>query len=164
MKTTLDFDITKAARQIAEAELSLWPRVAHGAVLMAALVMTIIVAALWLTEPDLPLRTRAALAVLAVIGATWISYASWVLTQRRVLFARQRVVGGWLALAFTSLFTAGAFAMGILAEAAAGLAAGGLGLGLVAISALLLARARRRLSGLLDRRHALEAMRGESAL
>lgn len=164
MNATLDVDFTKTARQIAEAELSLWPRIAHGALLAVALAMTVVVAALWLTEPDLPLRTRMALAVLAVIGAIWTGYAAWVLTQRRVLFARQRVVAGWLSLVFTSLFTVSAFGMGIAADAAAGFAAGGLGLGLVAVSALLLARDRRRFSALLERRRALEALRAGSSL
>lgn len=164
MNATPNADVTETARRIAEAELSLWPRIAHGALLTVALAMTVVVAALWLTEPDLPLRTRTALAVLAGIGAIWTGYAAWVLTQRRVLFARQRVVAGGLALVFTSLFTVGAFAMGIAADAPAGFAAGGLGLGLVAVSALLLARDRRRLSALLERKRALETLRAGSPL
>ncbi|KRC81645.1 hypothetical protein [Sphingomonas sp. Root241] len=146
------------ARRIASAELSLQSRIAHGALLAAALAMTMVIVALLLTEPGLPLRTLAALAVLAMIGATWTGYAAWVLTQRRVLFARQRVVAGWLALIFTSVFTAGAFAIGAAADVPTGFAAGGLGLALVAGSGLLLARARQRLAVLLDRRRALEAL------
>lgn len=157
MNPTQDVDAIDLARRIARAELSLQSRVAHGALLAAALAMTVVLAALLLTEPGLPLRTRAALTVLAAIGATWAGYAGWVLTQRRVLFARQRVVAGWLALIFTSVFTAGGFAIGIMADVPAGLAAGGLGLALVAGSGLLLARARRRLVVLLDRRRELEA-------
>lgn len=157
MNATGDGDAIDFARRIASAELSLQSRVAHGVLLGASLAMTMVLVALMLTEPDLPLRTRAALAVLAVIGTIWTGYAAWVLTRRRVLFARQRVVAGWLALIFTSMFTAGAFAIGIAADVPAGFAAGGLGLGLVAGSGLLLARARRRLAGLLDHRRALEA-------
>lgn len=157
MNATQDVDAIDLARRIARAELSIQSRIAHGALLAAALAMTMVLAALLLTEPDLPLRTRAALTVLAMIGAIWTGYAAWVLTQRRVLFARQRVVAGWLALIFTSVFTAGAFAIGIAADVPAGFAAGGLGLALVAGSGLLLARARQRLAVLLDRRRALEA-------
>lgn len=161
MNAIEDSGAAEIARRIAEAELSLRSRIAHGMLLAAALAMTVIVSALWLTEPDLPLRTRSALAVLAVIGAAWTGYAAWVLTERRVLFARQRVVAGWLALLFTSVFTTGALAVGITANSPAGFAAGVLGLGMVAVSALLLARARRRLAVLLDRRRALETALAE---
>lgn len=157
MNPTQDGDAIDFVRRIATAELSPQSRVAHGVLLAASLAMTVVLAALLLTEPDLPLRTWTALAVLAAIGMSWTGYAAWVLTQRRVLFARQRVVAGWLALIFTSIFTVGAFAIGIATDAPAGFATGGLGLGLVAASGLLLARARRRLAVLLDRRRALEA-------
>lgn len=150
-------DAIDTARRIAAAELSPRSRVAHGVLLAVALAMTMIVAALWLTEPVLPLRARIALAVLTAIGATWTGYATWVLTRRRILFARQRVLAGWLALVFTTIFTAGAFTTGIASGAPAGFAAGILGLGLVTVSAVLLAQARRRLSTLQDRKRALEA-------
>lgn len=158
MNANQDGDAIDFARRITSAELSLQSRIAHGVLLAASLAMTMVLVALLLTEPELPLRTRAALTVLAMIGATWTGYAAWVLTQRRVLFARQRVVAGWLALIFASIFTAGAFGIGIAADVPAGFAAGGLGLGLVAASGLLLARARSRLAVLLDRRRALEAL------
>lgn len=163
MTPNRDVDTVDVARRIAEAELSSRPRVAHGVLLAAALTMTVIVAALWLTEPDLPLRTRIALGVLTAIGAGWGGYAAWVLTRRRVLFARQRVIAGWLALLFTTVFTVGAFAIGVAGELRAGLAAGGLGLWLVAVSTLLLTRARRRLAALVDRARALEAMQAGAA-
>lgn len=159
MNTRQDADANDFARRIAAAELSPRSRIAHGALLAAALTMTMIITALWLTEPDLPLRTRTAFAVLTAIGAIWSGYAVWVLTQRRVLFARQRVIAGWLATIFTSIFAAGAFAIGIVANSPAGLAAGGLGLALVVVSVLLLQRARRRLTALIDRRRELEAAR-----
>jgi hypothetical protein len=158
VNATQDGDAIDFARRITSAELSLQSRIAHGVLLAASLAMTMVLVALLLTESDLPLRTSAALTVLAAIGTIWTGYAAWVLTQRRVLFARQRLVAGWLALIFTSIFTAGAFAIGIAADVSAGFAAGGLGLGLVACSGLLLARARRRLAVLLDRRRALEAL------
>jgi len=153
----------EAARQIAEAELSMPSRVAHGALLAAALTMTMVIVSLWLTEPDLPLRTRAAFGVLTMIGASWSGYAAWVLTQRRVLFAWQRVVAGWLALTFTSVFTIGAFGIGIAANAPAGFAAGALGLVLVTAAALLLLRARRRLAALVERKRQLEDLHSGGA-
>ena len=158
MTAIQDVDAIDRVRRIAGAELSLRSRIAHGVLLAAALAMTTVLAALLLTEPDLPLRTWAALAVLTMIGAIWTGYAAWVLARRRVLFARQRVVAGWLAVIFTSIFTIGAFAIGIAGDVPAGFAAGGLGLALVAGSGLLLARARRRLAALLDRRRELESL------
>ncbi|MGK6355366.1 hypothetical protein ACMGDH_09060 [Sphingomonas sp. DT-207] len=163
MNVTRDAEAVDNARRIAKIELSPRSRITHGALLAAALAMTVILTALLLTEPDLPLRTRIALTVLATIGAVWTGYAAWVFTQRRVLFARQRVIAGWLAVIFTSVFAAGAFAIWITTNAPAGLAAGGLGLALVAVSAMLLARARARLVALTDRRRELEALRAGGA-
>lgn len=158
MIATPEAHALEAARRIAETELSTPSRIAHGALLAAALTMTTVIVALWLTEPDLPLRTRAVFGVLTTIGAGWSGYAAWVLTERRALFARQRVVAGWLAVSFTSVFTIGAFGIGVAANARAGFAAGGLGLVLFAAGALLLLRARRRLAALTERKCQLEAL------
>lgn len=160
MNAAMDAD---AVRRIAEAELSSAPRLVHGALLAAALTMTVVVVSLGLAEPDLPLRAGIAFAMLAAIGAGWTGYAIWVLTQRRVLYARQRVVAGWLAVTFTSIFTLGAFSLGLAADVQAGFVAGGLGLVLMAAATLLLARARQRLATLTDRLHQLEAARGSEA-
>ncbi|MFL9841115.1 hypothetical protein ABS767_09090 [Sphingomonas sp. ST-64] len=154
---------TAIASPIVDAELSLGPRIAHGALLSVALAATVVVTALWLTEPDLPYRTRAALIALSLIGATWASYALWVLMQRRVLFARQRLVAGWIAVAFTSVFTAGAFAIAIFGNHASGLAAGAMGLALLAVAGRFLVRARTRLNALQERLRELEAMHGGAA-
>jgi hypothetical protein len=159
VNSTRDADHAEIVRRIAAAQLSLGPRIAHGALLAAALAMTVVLASLWLTEPDLPLRTRAAFAVLAAIGALWSGYAAWVLTARRVLFARQRVVAGWLALAFTTIFTSGAFAIAGVTHFPAGWAAGALGLGLIGVSALVLRQAKTRLADLLNNKRTLEALR-----
>ncbi|MDV3457195.1 hypothetical protein RZN05_09395 [Sphingomonas sp. HF-S4] len=159
MNATRDADHAEIVRRIAAAQLSLWPRIAHGALLAAALAMTIVLVSLWLTEPDLPLRTRTAFAVLAAIGGLWSGYAAWVLTARRVLFARQRVVAGWLALAFTTIFTTGAFAIAAVTQSPAGWAAGSLGLGLIGVSTLVLLQSRARLADLMNNKRMLEALR-----
>lgn len=163
MSAVTDTDAHDAIRRIADAELSPASRIAHGLLLAAALAMTLVIVSLGLTEPDLPLRTKAAFAVLAAIGAGWTGYAAWVLTHRRVLFARQRVIGGQLAVTFTSIFTLGGFAIGAGAGIPAGFVAGGFGLALIAVSLLLLARARRRLAALNDRLKQLEAARRAAA-
>ena len=156
----IDTEARDAVRRIADAELSSAPRIAHGALLAAALTMTLVVVSLGLTEPDLPLRTTLAFAVLSAIGAGWTGYAIWVLTQRRVLYARQRVVAGWLAVTFTTTFTIGALATGVLADIPAGFVAAGLGMALMAAAAILLLRARRRLSELTMRLAQLETAQG----
>lgn len=150
-------EVYDAAQRLADAQLSPASRIAHGALLAAALAMTVVVVSLGLTEPNLPPRAGIAFAVLSAIGAGWAGYALWVLTQRRVLYARQRVVAGWLAVTFTSIFTIGAFALGIAAEQPAGLVAGGLGLVLTAAALMLLTRARQRLAALTTRLRQLEA-------
>ncbi len=146
-----------AARRITHTELSLRPRVAHGALCAAALTGTVVVASLWLTEPDLPVHTRLAFGALSLTGLIWAGYAIWVLRQRRVLYARQRVLAGWLAVTFTSVFAVAAFATGFLTNAPAGFVAGTMGLALVGVASRLLIRARRRLDTLLARRAELEA-------
>lgn len=160
MNPAIDTDARDAARRIADAELSSAPRIAHGALLAAALTMTLVVASLGLTEPNPPLRATLAFAVLAAIGSGWTGYAIWVLTQRRVLYARQRVVAGWLAVSFTTIFTIGALATGILAGVPAGFVAAGLGVALMAAAAGLLLRARQRLTMLSARLIELETARG----
>ncbi|WP_343518558.1 hypothetical protein [Sphingomonas sp.] len=157
MNVRTDRDAYDAVRRLADAQLAPASRIAHGALLAAALAMTVVIASLGLTEPDLPPRAGLAFAVLAAIGAGWTGYAAWVLTQRRVLYVRQRIVAGWLAVTFTSIFTLGAFAFGVAAAQPAGLVAGGLGLMLMAAALLLLARARRRLAALTARLRQLEA-------
>ena len=152
----------ETALRIAEAELSMRARIGHCTLLAGALTMTVIVISLWATEPYLPLRTRVAFGVLTVIGASWSGYAIWVLTHRRVLFACHSVVAGWLALTFTSVFTIGAFAIGIAANARVGFASGALGLVLVAAATVLLVRARRRLASLLNRKSQLESLKGDA--
>lgn len=163
MNANLDASARETARRLADAELSPGSRIAHGALLAAALAMTVVVVSLGLTEPDLPHRAGIAFAVLAAIGAGWTGYAIWVLTQRRVLFARQRVVAGWLAVTFTSIFTSGAFALGLAADVPAGLVAGGLGLMLMAAALLILSRARQRLAALTARMRQLEAAQAGEA-
>ncbi|WP_447726918.1 hypothetical protein [Sphingomonas koreensis] len=156
MNAVMDAD---AVRRIADAELSPGSRIAHGLLLAAAAAMTVVIVSLALTEPNLPPRASIAFVVLAAIGTGWTGYALWVLTQRRVLYARQRVVAGWMAVTFTSIFTAGSFALGLAADLPAGMMSGTLGLVLVTASALLLARARQRHAALTDRLRQLEAAR-----
>ena len=73
--------------------------------------MTVIVSALLLTEPSLPLRASIALGVMSLIGLSWMGFAVWVLTER-ILLGRHRIVAGRMAVGFTTVFCIGAFAVG----------------------------------------------------
>lgn len=143
-------------RQLAGAELSLKARLGYVALLLAAAGMTVIVAWLWLTEPALPARTSWAFAALCAIGSSWMTLAIWVLRSRRPLFARDRVIAGGMAVAFTSLFLAGAAAAAIIAGNAAAYGALGTGTVMCGFAIWLLASSRRRYAALAQRRAALE--------
>lgn len=145
-----------AVRQVVDTELSVPSRLGHVALLLAAVGMTVIVVSLWLTEPALPLRTHMAFGVMTGIGLSWSAFAIWVLTSRRVLFARQRIVAGRMAVAFASAFTTGALVTAATTGAAAALAAATTGGVMVAVAIVILRRAHRASARLVARRDALE--------
>lgn len=140
------------ARTLAR-ETSLRARLRYAAVGLAGLCGAALIATLWATEPGpLPPRTRAAFAALIALGLGWAALAAWTLARRRPLYARDRVMAAWLALAAavatTSAGTALAAARG---GAPAALAAGLTGLTLVLLAGALLMRARARRRALLRR-------------
>jgi hypothetical protein len=147
---------TAAVRQLADRELSVPSRLGHLALLLVALGMTVVVVSLWLTEPALPLRTHVAFGVMTAIGLSWSAFAIWVLTSRRVLFARQRIVAGRMAVTFAAVFTIGALTTAAATGAAAALAAAGTGVVMVAVAIVILRRAHRVSAQLVARRDALE--------
>ena len=63
-------------RRLTVLELSLPARMGYIALLLAASTMTVIVTALLLTEEGLPRRASIALAVMAVIGLSWMAFAA----------------------------------------------------------------------------------------
>lgn len=79
-------------------------RYGHVALLLAASGMSALIAALLATESALPLRTQMSLGALLAVGLAWVGYATWVLRQRRPLFARHRVVAGRMAVGFSTAF------------------------------------------------------------
>jgi len=143
-------------RALADAELSVSARCAHVALLLASSALTVALGSLWATEPSLPTRTHAAFGALLVIGVAWTIYAAWVLSRRRVLLARHRIVAGRMAVTFTATFAVGAALVGITTGRAAAFAAAGLGVVMCAIALALLARAHRRFDALVERRARLE--------
>jgi hypothetical protein len=147
---------TAAVRQLADAQLSVPSRLGHVALLLAALGMTIVIVSLWLTEPALPLRTHVAFGVMTAIGLSWSAFAIWVLTNRRVLFARQRIVAGRMAVTFAAVFTIGALATAAATGATAALVAAMTGVVMVAAAVVILRRAHRASARLMARRDAIE--------
>lgn len=147
------------ARRLVAGETSLRSRVAYCLLLLASLCMTCIAAALLLTEPSLPTRTRLTFAALVAVGLAWSGFFAWVLARRRVLYAAHRVVAGRLATGVSTFFTLGCLTLAALVpeQAKVGLAAGALGAILVAVSISVLWRASRRRSQLLAHRAYLEA-------
>ncbi|HEY3472276.1 MAG TPA: hypothetical protein VGL47_44570 [Amycolatopsis sp.] len=139
------------------AEVSLRSRMRHVAVGLAGASGAAVLTVLWVTEPHpLPAGTQAAFAVLIAVGLAWAAFAGWVLSRRRPLFARDRVLGARLALAVSVgtcvAGTALAAARGTTAETLATALTGGV---LVMAAGLLLARAHARRRALLRLRDTL---------
>jgi hypothetical protein len=138
-------------------ELSLPARLGHTALLVVAASVSALTASLWLTEPALPLRTHIAFGAIVVIGLAWTGFAWWVLANRRVMLANQRVIASWMAVGFTALFLVGAVILrsrigngGVVVSAA-----------FLAVASVNVVVARRRFVRLVERRRSLE--RGEQS-
>jgi hypothetical protein len=126
--------------------------------MLVAMAMTVVVGSLWLTEPNLPSRTVLAFAVMVTIGILWMLYAVWVLTSRRVLFARQRVIAGWMAVSFTTVFLVGAISVGVTTGMRAAYPAGATAAIMLGAAIALLIKAQRNHARLARR---LAALQGE---
>lgn len=144
-------------RQLAGAELSLKARLGYVSLILVSAAMTTVIASLWLTEAALPPRTQLAFGAMCFIGLSWVALSLWALRARRPLFARDRVVAGRMAVAFTSVFMAGAIAAAFIAGNRASVAALGTGVAMFAVAIKVWATARRRFADLQARRAALEA-------
>ena len=142
--------------RLAALELSPRARTGYVLLLLAAAAMTAILAALLLTEPDLPLRTSVAFAAMTLIGVSWVVFAGWVLSRKRILLGKQSVVAGRMAVAFTAVFTVGAIAIGYATQQPAAKNAGGLGLVMLLVAVLMWLRAKRHFTALSNRRQELE--------
>jgi hypothetical protein len=97
-----------------DAPLSLRRRVGYVVLAFAGLTGSGLIGLLWATEPGLPGRTRVAFAVLVAIGLCWAAFGAWAVTRRTPLFARDRVVAGWIGVGAWLAFTAGAVAVTVL--------------------------------------------------
>jgi membrane associated rhomboid family serine protease len=134
-----------------EPSLSRWRRVRAVAALLAGLAGTVFVAALWWSEPGpLPGRTHLAFGLFTMFCLAWASYGGWLLTRRVPLFATDRVIAAWIAVAASAATTA--VLAGVAAQRSTGVGfALGIG-GLFVAAALVLAvRAHARRAMLLRR-------------
>ena len=147
----------RSVQRLAGSELSLKSRLGYVALLLMSVSVTGVIASLWLTEPALPLRTQISFGAMNLIGLCWVVLSIWALTARRPLFARDRVVAGGMAVAFTSLFLAGAFAAAIIANTQAAYAVMALAAWMFALAIKVERRARQRYAELAARRAALDA-------
>jgi hypothetical protein len=134
-------------------ELSLGSRVRTTLLLLSALAVAAVVGSLWLTEPDLPLRTRVAFAAIVAIALSWAAVFAWTLTRRKVLLARHRLVTSRLAVLWSGVFTAGAALLAVTVPALrpTALAAAALGVLMTAVAAVLWRRAASRYRSLEER-------------
>lgn len=156
-------DVTPAAlHRLAMAELSPGSRLRYVALLLAAAVATSVVAALLVTEPALPMCTRAALLAMTGIGAAWVAFATWVLRSRRPLLAWHRVIAARMAVGFCGVYAAAAAVATLLAPRPAAFGALVAGLVMLATAIAMLVGAGRRHAQLLARRDALERELGRS--
>jgi len=147
-------------REMASAELSFKARLGYVALLLVSAAMSTVVVSLWLTEPALAARTHWAFGVLTVIGLSWMALSVWALGSRRILFARDRVIAGTMAVGFTALFVVGAAMAAVLSGNRAAFGALATGIVMLGVAIWALLSARRRFAELAARRAALEESLG----
>ena len=147
-------------RRLTASELSPTARTGYVGLLLAAAAMTAGVSALLVTEPALPLRASIALGVMAAIGLSWVGFSAWVLSNRRILFGRHRVVAGRMAVGFSVVFCVGALAVGYAASSRSAFVAAAMGALMIVIATGMLVRARRSVEQLSKRRDELEQQLG----
>jgi uncharacterized membrane protein YfcA len=138
------------------AELSFRTRAVYLAGLLATACFAMALLSLWLTEPYLPVRTHVAFGLLAAINIGWSIFFGWALTRRKVLYARQGVIAGRLAVLWCSVFVVGALAAGYASgRSGAGFRAALMGLLLLGAAVFLLRRATARHEHLLQLKQSL---------
>ena len=152
-----------ALKHLVDAELSMPSRLGYVALLLAGLTMTGVIAALWATEPTLPLRVHIAFALMVGIGASWAAFAVWALTTRRILLARHRIIAGRMAVTFTSLFVWGALGLGLTTGRPEPYKAAAVGVVMLGAAAWILVHAHRSFARLTERRDLLEKEIGRRA-
>jgi hypothetical protein len=153
---TLRDDPETMIRSLARDELSARSRLGYVTILLAAAAMTCIVVLLLFTERGVPGRAQFAFVAMAAIGLSWVGLATWVLTTKRVLAARDRVIAGWMAVSFTFLYFAFAVFAALISGRWSSVAGVAIAAAMVWFAVRVLRKAQRRRSELLARRAELE--------
>lgn len=148
---TLDADVVRRAMH---KELSTAARVGYTLLLLVGFTGAGLVGSLWLTEPEpLPSATQLAFGLLVIINLSWAGFAAFVLTQRKVLYARHSVIGGWMAVVFCAIFLVFGLTIALLrGNTNANIAIGLVATAQLVVAIALLVRAVRRYRELLSRR------------
>ncbi len=145
-----------ALKRLLDTELSMPSRLGYVALLLAALTMIGVIATLWATEPTLPLRVHLGFGLMIGIGVCWAAFAVWVLTTRRILLARHRIIAGRMAVTFTLLFVCASLVLGIATGRPEPYKAAAVGLVMLGAAAWILLHAHRSFARLTERRTLLE--------
>ena len=144
------------------AELSFKTRAAYLVGLLLTATFAIGLVSLWLTEPHLPARTHVAFGLLVIINAGWSAFCAWALAQRKVLYARQGVIAGRMAVLWSAVFVVGALAAGYASgRAGAGFLAALLGIVLLGGALVMLRRATARHQHLLQLKRSLLSLENQ---
>lgn len=149
-------DCNVSLEQLTTHALSTPARLGHVGLLLASLAMCVVLVALLLMEPAIPMQTRIAFGVMLAMSLSWTGYAIWVLKNRWTLLANHRIVAGKMAVAFTAIFTTASLAIGFYTGKSTGFLAASMGAALLVIAIGLLVRAKQRFSVLQNRRQQLE--------
>lgn len=148
-------DLRSELRKLTDRTLAPAARYSHIGLLLVASGMATLVAALLLTETGLPARTQLAFSALLALAVCWIAYSSWVLSRRRPMLQRHRVVAGALATVFSGAFTLASAGAALLTGSSMAWSAALLGASLLIVAVALLVQARRRYAALVERRDEL---------
>ena len=100
---------------------------------------------------------------MVAIGSSWVVFALWVLTHRRILLARHQIVAGRMAVTFTSVFMLGSLAVGYATGRPEAYKAAAVGVLMLGLAIVVLVRAHRAFGRLVSRRDVLERELGRSA-
>jgi hypothetical protein len=152
-------ELEQALERLTEQALSPMQRYGYLVLVLGAATMSTVLAALLLTEPNLPLRTTIAISVLLVIAIAWLVFGLRVLSGRLPLLADRDVIAARMAVMFTATYTAGAMAFGHFAGARAMTMAAWFGMVMLVVAIALLIRATRRYAALQIMRERLERER-----
>jgi hypothetical protein len=138
--------------------LTLPRRVGYVLAGLGGLSAALLISTLWVTEPaELPARTQAAFAAMILIGVGWVVVAAVALT-RGPLFAIDRVVAAGLAVTCSALLMVGMVVIALTRASGTGaVAAGSLGLTMIAVASVMLVRARTYRAALVVRLRELES-------